>query len=239
MAQATLSPELTRQSIALARALSSASRNWGLYPPEHPAVEDVGRNASPTPSAEAWPAPCSPSPSRPKTLLVDGLCRCRERTVGHRRRAAAARSRHPADDVRRRAGHGRRCMRCSTLLPLDRPTSCAPRAARRSVWRRRAQAPWRSSRSTTRRSSRTANVDDALDAPRRHLELDRPLDRRRADDAFDSRSSSACSRSPASAFEIGELLQAVTAPKCSADGSPLITTQAATVLARSAISRAS
>ena len=30
MAQATLSPELTRQSIALARALSSASRNWGL-----------------------------------------------------------------------------------------------------------------------------------------------------------------------------------------------------------------
>ena len=39
MAQATLSPELTRQSIALARALSSASRNWGLYPPEHPTVE--------------------------------------------------------------------------------------------------------------------------------------------------------------------------------------------------------
>ena len=39
MVQATLSPELTRQSIALARALSSASRNWGLYPPDHPAVE--------------------------------------------------------------------------------------------------------------------------------------------------------------------------------------------------------
>jgi HEAT repeat protein len=39
MVQATLSPELARQSIALARALSSASRNWGLYPPEHPAVE--------------------------------------------------------------------------------------------------------------------------------------------------------------------------------------------------------
>jgi CBS domain-containing protein len=34
-----LSPELTRQSIALARALSAAARNWGLYPPEHPAVE--------------------------------------------------------------------------------------------------------------------------------------------------------------------------------------------------------
>src|SRR5207253_5391245 len=38
MTQATLSPELTRQSIALARALSAAARNWGLYPPEHPAA---------------------------------------------------------------------------------------------------------------------------------------------------------------------------------------------------------
>ena len=40
MTQASsLSPELTRQSIALARALSAAARNWGLYPPEHPAAE--------------------------------------------------------------------------------------------------------------------------------------------------------------------------------------------------------
>src|SRR4051812_35964491 len=34
-----LSPELTRQSAALARALSAAARNWAMYPPEHPAVE--------------------------------------------------------------------------------------------------------------------------------------------------------------------------------------------------------
>src|SRR5882672_9483970 len=40
MTQASsLSPELTRQSITLARALSAAARNWGLYPPEHPAAE--------------------------------------------------------------------------------------------------------------------------------------------------------------------------------------------------------
>src|SRR5581483_9265279 len=39
MTQATLSPELTRQSIALARSLSAAARIWGLYPPEHPAVQ--------------------------------------------------------------------------------------------------------------------------------------------------------------------------------------------------------
>ncbi len=33
-----LSPELTRQSVALARALTAAARSWALYPPEHPAV---------------------------------------------------------------------------------------------------------------------------------------------------------------------------------------------------------
>jgi hypothetical protein len=32
MTQATLSQELTRQSLSLARALSAAARNWALYP---------------------------------------------------------------------------------------------------------------------------------------------------------------------------------------------------------------
>ena len=41
-----LSPELTRQSIALARALSAAARNWALYPPEHPAVDSSVRRLS-------------------------------------------------------------------------------------------------------------------------------------------------------------------------------------------------
>ena len=38
MTQATLSPELTRQSIALARSLAAAARNWRLYSADHPAV---------------------------------------------------------------------------------------------------------------------------------------------------------------------------------------------------------
>src|ERR1044072_7551128 len=33
-----LSPELTRGLLQLARALLAATRNWTLYPPEHPAV---------------------------------------------------------------------------------------------------------------------------------------------------------------------------------------------------------
>ncbi len=34
----TLSPELSRSVLALARALVAAARSWALYPPEHPAV---------------------------------------------------------------------------------------------------------------------------------------------------------------------------------------------------------
>src|SRR5439155_22399069 len=35
----TLSSELIRQSTALARAVSAATRSWAMYPPEHPSVE--------------------------------------------------------------------------------------------------------------------------------------------------------------------------------------------------------
>ena len=72
MTQASsLSPELTRQSIALARALSAAARNWGLYPPEHPAaaaslkrlLDAIGRSVA----GAAFTFGVTP-----KTLLVAG-----------------------------------------------------------------------------------------------------------------------------------------------------------------------
>src|SRR5262249_12113355 len=34
----TLSPEVSRSVLALARTLVAAARSWALYPPEHPAV---------------------------------------------------------------------------------------------------------------------------------------------------------------------------------------------------------
>src|SRR6476469_5253645 len=71
MTQATLSQELTRQSISLARALSAAARNWALYPPEHPAAV-----ASVTRLGEAITASAAGAAFAfgvtPKTLLVAG-----------------------------------------------------------------------------------------------------------------------------------------------------------------------
>src|SRR6185436_8186750 len=67
--QPVLSPELVRQSVALARALSAAVRSWALYPPEHPSVQaSVGR------LSEALQASMSGVAFRfavtPQTLLV-------------------------------------------------------------------------------------------------------------------------------------------------------------------------
>src|SRR5215216_4812218 len=91
MTQATLSPELTRQSIALARSLSAAARNWALYPPEHPAVgtsvqrfaEAVRQSTSGTAFAFSI---------TPKTLLIAGIPLPEEQPV-----AEAARLLHDHD----------------------------------------------------------------------------------------------------------------------------------------------
>src|ERR1041384_2460668 len=71
MTQAILSPELTRQSIALARALSAAARNWALYPPEHPAAAASLARLSDTINTTIAGAAFTFGVT-PKTLLVAG-----------------------------------------------------------------------------------------------------------------------------------------------------------------------
>src|SRR5918999_4729993 len=86
-----LSPELTKQSIALARALSAAVRNWGLYPPEHPAVEaSVSRLADAVRTSTGGAA--FSFGVTPQTLLVAGLPLPEEQPV-----AEAARLLHDRD----------------------------------------------------------------------------------------------------------------------------------------------
>ena len=87
----TLSPELVKQSIALARALSAAARNWALYPPEHPAVSaSVGRlgevlKASTAGAAFAFGV-------TPKTLLAEMTREAREAYWGGQEQALTVRS---------------------------------------------------------------------------------------------------------------------------------------------------
>src|SRR3989442_12310636 len=67
-----LSPELIRQSTALARAISAATRNWALYPPEHPSVEaSVVRLADALAASTAGTA--FTFAITPQTLIVAGV----------------------------------------------------------------------------------------------------------------------------------------------------------------------
>src|SRR4051812_12960675 len=73
MAEApALSSELTRQAIALARALTAAARNWALYPPEHPAVDTSVRRLVDT-IRETTAGAAFAFGVTPSTLMVVGV----------------------------------------------------------------------------------------------------------------------------------------------------------------------
>src|SRR5689334_19271974 len=67
-----LSPELVRESAALARCLTAAARNSALYPPEHPAlrtaVDRLARAMTDSSAGAAFAFGVTPD-----TLLVAGL----------------------------------------------------------------------------------------------------------------------------------------------------------------------
>ena len=221
-----LSPELTRQSAALARSLAAAARSWGLYPPEHPAV-----GAAVTRLAEAIRQATSGAVFSfgvtPDTLLVAGLPLPADQPV-----ADAARLLHERDvlqitflgDPAPPALHA--LLGILSLAPSELRGRGGPAAA------------WQA-------TGHGAIALEQIDYEKllEDREVEAPLERR--DDlwrsvvtaivegrqAFDAAQQQRLLEIAGSVFEIGELAGAVIAPKCNSDGSPLITTQAATVLA--------
>ncbi len=222
-----LSPDLIRQSIALARALSAAARNWSLYPPEHPAVDSSVRrladavNQSTTGTAFAFGI-------TPKTLLIAGVPLPEEQPV-----AEAARLLHDHDLLQ--------------VTFLGNPPVEALHAFLKVLSTppdelRRAGGPgpaWE-------QEGHSSIILDQIDYEKllEDREVDKPLEDRHDDiwrslvttivqggHVFDEAQQARLLEISRSVFEIGDLAEAVAAPKCNVDGSPLITTQAATVLA--------
>jgi hypothetical protein len=224
-----LSPELARGVLHLARAFVVATRSWTLYPPEHPAVStSVARLADAI--RESSLGAVFSLGITPDTLLVDGAAA--DPTQPGIAEAAALL--HDRDllrltfvgEVPHEALHA--FLRVITLDPSERRGRGGP--AR--IWldqghpalaleqidyqtvlaRDEGEVPEPAKRDDLWRSIVTSiyggqkAVFDAL-AEQRLLEI---------------------AGSPA---DIGDLATAVMAPKCGADGSPMITSQAATVLA--------
>ncbi len=226
MTQATLSPELTRQSIALARALSAAARNWGLYPPEHPAVEASFKRLVEAIGKSVAGAAFTFGVT-PQTLLVAGWPLPEEQSV-----AEAARLLHDHDILQITFAGEPDTPTLHTLLTLLLTPADELRAQ---------GGPAKAWASTNYMSISIEQIDYEKILEDRDVEHE--ADHR--DDiwrsvvnsivegrhSFDHLQQQRLLEIAGSAFEIHGLATAVAAPKCSADGSPLITTQAATILA--------
>jgi hypothetical protein len=221
-----LSPELTKQSVALARALSAAVRNWGLYPPEHPAVAaSVRRLAESVRTSTAGAA--FTFGVTPGTLLVAGLPLPEDEPV-----VEAARLLHDHDvlqitflgDVPEEALHA--ALRILSTPPDELRAAGGPGPA------------WEA-------AGYSSIAIEQIDYEKilEDREVQAPLDKR--DDVwrslvnqivagatmFDERQQQRLLEIAGSVPDIADLAEDVTAPKVTADGAPLITTQAATVLA--------
>ena len=222
-----LSPELTRQSIALARALSAAARNWGLYPPEHPAVDAALRRFLDAVRQSTAGAAFTFGVT-PHTLLVAGLPLPEDQPV-----TEAARLLHDRDLLQITfLGEPPETALHAFLKLLTTPAEDLRRdGGPEKVW----EAAGQSSIAIEQIDYEKILEDREVDTPveERNDDIWRSLVNSivQGQHALDEAQQGRLLEISRSVFEIGELASAVAAPKCNADGSPMITTQAATILA--------
>ena len=221
-----LSPELTRQAIALARALSAAARNWALYPPEHPAVDAAVRRLA-VAMAESTAGAAFTFGVTPDTLLVAGIPLPQEPPV-----AEAARLLHDRD-----------------ILQITFLGQVPPDAVQRLLGLltvpgddlRRGGGPAAAWTADGHPSIAIEQIDYEKILEDRDVE--QPVEKRddiwrslvnaivQGQQEFDEVQQRRLLDISRSAFDIGDLATDAIEPKRNLDGSPLITTQAATVLA--------
>lgn len=223
-----LSPELARGLLQLARALLVAARNWTLYPPEHPTVAaSVSRLCDAI--RESSLGAIFSIGITPETLMIEGAAADASGAI-----AEAAALLHDRDllnitfigEVQQDAAHA--FLRILALEAAERRSRGGPA----QIWAINGH-----------RSIALEQIDYATLLAREEGEIAEPAKR---DDLwrsivmsiaggqkalFDERSQERLLAIAGSPADITDLANAVMAPKCAVDGSPMITLQAATVLA--------
>jgi HEAT repeat protein len=224
-----LSPELARGLLLLARALVTAIRNWTLYPPEHPAVaqshdrlcDAIRQTAGDTIFAIGV---------TPETLIVEGA---------------------PADPAQPAIAEAAALLHDHDVLRITF-LGAVPRAAVRSLLSMLALDS--QERRTRGGPAQMWVVDGHPSIAIEQVDYQKLLEReqgaggdgaRRDDlwqsivasivsgqsDVFDGQAQTRLLAISENAADIADLATAVGASKCTIDGSPMITSQAATVLA--------
>jgi hypothetical protein len=222
---AKLAPDLVKGVTSLARTLVAASRNWTLYPPDHPAVRasferlseaiqsatnDAVFSVGITPDnlmIESSPVPANPQVIEAAKLLHDrDLLRL------------TFSGRVPAEAV----------SKLLHLLALDQ-TVLRQRGGPEGVWREDGDS------SITLEQIDYVHVleDKEEHAHQKHDDVWKSIVQSivTGQKTMDELAQQRLLAIAGDAEEIGELAHAVMSTKCTADGAPMITTQAATVLA--------
>jgi hypothetical protein len=224
-----LSPELARGLLHMARALLVAVRNWTLYPPEHPTVgASVDRFA--TTIRDATNGATFAIGVTPDTLMIAGAAADGTQS-GIAEAAALLHDRDilsltfvgavPADTLRA-------FLRMLTLDAEERRRRGGP--AR--VWA--AEGPSAIAIEQIDYAKVLAREEGTVAEPAKRDGLWRSIVMSIGSGTnalFDDRAQERLLAISASPGDIGDLATAAAAPKCTADGSPMITSQAATVLA--------
>ena len=222
-----LSPDLIRQSIALARTLSAAARNWALYPPEHPAVDASVRRLADAVRQSTSGAAFSFGVT-PKTLLVAGIPLPEEQPV-----AETAKLLHDHDLLAITFLADPPVEALQALLRVlstpgdDLRTAGGPAKA----WDEGGHGTIVLEQIDYEKLLEDRDVETPLED--RHDDVWRSLVNTFAQGGgvFDPAQQARLLEISRSGYEIGDLASAISDTKRNIDGSPLVTTQAATVLA--------
>ena len=220
-----LSLDLVQGVTHLARSLVAAARNWTLYPPDHPATKASFERLSQAIQQATNDAVFSVGIT-PDTLMIEGHPVPASQPV-----AEAARLLHDRDLLQ---------LTFSGNVPADAVAKFLGLLVMESLALREGGGPERIWATDGHRSITLEQIDYGY-----VLEDKDEAGARRHDDVWKSIVYSIVSGSATmdemaqqrllaiagDPAEIGDLAEAVMAPKCAMDGSPMITTQAATVLA--------
>ena len=224
-----LSPELTRGLLHMARALLAGVRNSTLYPPEHPTVRASVDRLTATIRDSVLGAGLAIGVT-PDTLMIEGVAA----DTAQGGIAEAAAMLHDRDIITITFTPGVPAESIQTLLrvlTLD-PAERRRRGGPSRIWGDEGDS-----------SIAIEQIDYERLLAREAGEAAEPAKR---DDLwrsivvsiasgqktiFDERAQERLLAISSSARDVGDLAVAVAAPKCTADGSPMITSQAATVLA--------
>jgi hypothetical protein len=227
-----LSPELAQGVLRLARALVTAVRNWTLYPPEHPAVgQSVGRLVDSV--QQVTNGSILSIGITPDTLLIESA----PADSGQAAVADAARLLHDRDLLRMTfvGAASRDTLQAFLKLLALEPSELRARGGPAPVWAAEGQpsivieqVDYRKVLEREQGGAGAAPESERRDDVWRSIVLSISGGHKAA---FDEMAQQRLLAIAGSAADIGELATAVIAPKCTSDGSPMITSQAATVLA--------